>query len=342
VVLISVGIMALAALLAVVFSRLISRPIVLLAKETEKIEHLILESDLRVKSKISEICLMDHAIASMRIALRSFSRYIPKEIVKRLVEKGQDISLGGEKKEVTIFFSDIAGFTTIAENCPTEELLELLASYFDALSKIILAHQGTIDKYMGDSIMAFWGAPIDMPDHARQCCLAALKCKVFLAAFNARNKKEGRPEFNTRMGICSGPVIVGNIGTEERINYTVIGDSVNTASRLQAAGKTYHTAILINEETKRMVGDEFLVRPLDVIGLRGKKKETKIFELVGLASGDPALRATEEQTALCSAFTEAFSAFQSGDKNRAKELFEKIHQQFPEDHAAALYLERLR
>ncbi|HEY4832263.1 MAG TPA: cache domain-containing protein, partial [Waddliaceae bacterium] len=160
-ILISIAILALTALAVAFFAKRISKPIVQLTNEIDRIKHLDLESEKRVQSHIQEISLLDSSIASMRLALRSFGRYMPKEIVKQLMEKGKEISIGGEKKEIIVFFSDIADFTPIAESLPIEELMPLLSDYFDLLSKVILESQGTIDKYIGDSVMAFWGAPND-------------------------------------------------------------------------------------------------------------------------------------------------------------------------------------
>ncbi len=323
------------------FSKRISKPIVNLAKEIDKITNLDLASNERVNSNIVEIRMISYSVVALRNGIRSFSRYVPKEIVKQLLAQGKEIDLYVEKMTLTILFSDIQNFTTISEHYNLDTLMLLVNEYFDGLSKIILDYQGTIDKYIGDSIMAFWGAPIPNPDHAILACSTALKCHAFVQKFNQKCKDEGKPELITRFGIGGGNVVVGNIGTRERMNYTVMGDAVNTASRLQLTNKTYHVNIIISEEVYHHLNNEFLVRPLDTVEVRGKKEKIKIFELVAILHPDPTIEATPEQKELCEAFTQAYELFQKGDYSAAREIFTKIHKKFPQDYPTELYLTRI-
>jgi adenylate cyclase len=317
------------------FAKRISSPIVEISKEINKITHLDFSNEhKRIKSKILEIKMLDEATAALSSAMRSFEKYLPKEVVRLLLSRGREIELGGEKKEITILFTDIQDFTTIAEALPTEELMSLLGEYFDLLSKIILEHQGTIDKYIGDSIMAFWGAPIENKDHALLACKAALACQEAVIKLNEKRKEKGQPEFFTRIGITTGVAIVGNIGTEKRMNYTVIGDIVNTASRFQNINKIYHTSIIISEALREKIQGAFLTRPLDVIEVKGKMIQVPIFELVGVHG--------KSDESLYRRFQEAYEAYQQQDKKRALALFEEIHQNFPEDYPTQFYLERLK
>jgi len=201
VVLISLLILLVAGLLVIFFSRRISAPIVALSEEINKITRLDLESDKRVKSNVQEIYLIDSSIADMRIALRSFSRYVPKEIVKELLLRGQDIVVGGEMKFVTTLFADLTGFTPITETYPIKTVNALLAEYFDGLSKIILAHQGNIDKYTGDGLMAMWGAPQPIEEPEEKACTAALLCQSWESSLNRSRRERNLPEFHTRFGI---------------------------------------------------------------------------------------------------------------------------------------------
>ena len=257
------------------FSKRISNPIVILSKEIDKIKRLELDSTISVFSKIKEIMLMNQSITSMRLAFRSFVRYVPKRVVIDLLERGKEIGLGGEKKELTIFFSDINDFTPIAEAYPTSFVMQTLNQYLDDLSKVILEHEGTIDKYVGDGIMAFWGAPLNVPDHARRACLTALLCQQHVENINAQFRAENKPEFSTRIGISAGTVILGNVGTDERFNYTVIGDPVNATARIQDLNKIFKTKTIISDDTYRQVGQAFLVRPLDFIEVKGKKEQAQ-------------------------------------------------------------------
>ncbi|HSX03677.1 MAG TPA: adenylate/guanylate cyclase domain-containing protein [Rhabdochlamydiaceae bacterium] len=340
--LISIVILILAGIIVVYVSKKISTPIVVLAGEIDKIRQLDLESKLRVKSNIKEIQIMDSSIAAMRSALASFGRYVPKEIVKQLILKEDEIVLGGEKKEITVFFSDIAGFTSIAETVPTDLLMSLLTDYFGPLSKIILENGGTIDKYIGDSIMAFWNAPLDVPDHPIKACQTALLCGVSLRALNQRLKEQNKPQLPTRIGINTGKAFIGNIGTPVRMNYTAIGDVVNIAERLEQIAKEYHVAIVISDDLYQKTKEKFLVRPLDHVAVKGRKEKIKIYELVAEIDGEKEISATKEQIKLCTAFTNAYEAFYQDNKEKAHALFESILEQFPGDFPTQLYLERLK
>lgn len=342
VLLIIIAITLLAMLIIVYFAKLISDPIVLLSNEIDRIRQLDLTSENRVDSHIKEIHLIDNSVSSMRHAFRSFVRYVPKEIVKQLLEKQEQIGLGGEKKKIAVFFSDVINFTSISERLPVEELMPLLQEYFEGISKIILNGKGMIDKYMGDGIMAFWGAPLEISDQSTYCCLAALHCKRFLSELNTKRKKEQKPEFYTRIGIDVGTVIVGNIGTNDRMNYTAIGNAVNLASRLEQINKVYHTAIVISECVQQELGDRFLVRPLDDVEIRGKKEKEKIYELVACHEGEEDLLPSERQKELCHRFVESYEAFHEGNEERALELFQALHRDFPEDAPTQIYLERLK
>ncbi len=236
----------LSSLVVAYFAQKLSAPIVVLTDEITQIKNLELKKERRIASLIQEIFLIDSAVAAMRVAMRSFILYVPKEIVKQLLGQNKEIALGGEKKEVSIFFSDIADFTSIAETQNPEILMPQLSEYFDGVSKIILQTQGTIDKYMGDGVMAFWGAPIELPNHAFACAQATLLCNHFVKQLNERRIKEQKAPFYTRFGINVGTVIVGNIGTPDRLNYTLLGDAVNAAARLQSVNKLFHTQIIIS------------------------------------------------------------------------------------------------
>ncbi len=335
-------ILIIAILVVVYLAKRLSKPIVLLAEEVDKVRKLDFSHEVRVDSRIKEIYLMDEAIALMRSAMHSFTCYIPKEIVRALFSQNKEIELGGEKTEVTVLFSDIEGFTTIMEEQPTETLMSLLAEYFDSLSKIILESHGTIDKYIGDSIMAFWGAPTPLPDHVQVSAQAVLLCKAFVLEFNRRCKEKNLPPFKTRFGINSGVAIVGNIGTPERMNYTLIGDVVNMASRMQNKNKDYGTTILIGEAVYQKLGDQFLVRPIDVVELRGRKEKTKLYELVAMKMGPKEILATPQEIDLCARFAKAYEAVQANQLSEAKKLFEALAKDFPDDHPTQVYLERLR
>jgi adenylate cyclase len=337
VVFISIAILLLTSLLTIYFSKRISKPIVILADEVNKIKQLNLDSNVRVFSHINEINLLDSSIAAMRSTIRSFSRYVPKEIVKKLVEMGQEIELGGEKREITLLFSDITGFTSFAEGMPLDALNVFLTEYFDGMSKTVLRNLGTIDKYIGDGMMAFWDAPDFLPDHAAKGCLAALECQEFVKEFNAKQKEKGLPELKTRIGLNTGEVIVGNVGTKERMNYTVIGDVVNGTERIQEMNKVFHTSIVIGEELEKRIGDRFVTRPLDIAELKGKKGKIQIYELLATKEN-----VKPEERELAESFTKAYQLYHAGNLTESRTLFQDILQKFPNDYPTQLYLERIK
>ncbi|MBS0603947.1 MAG: hypothetical protein JSS60_02800 [Verrucomicrobia bacterium] len=339
--LVMIGILILSIPIIIYFAKRISTPIVTLAEEVNKIKELDLSSDTRVNTNIKEVYLIDKSIAAMRHVIRSFFKYVPKEIVSSLFEKNEEIALGGEIKELTIFFSDIADFTTIAENYSIDVLNPLLSEYFAHMTKIILHSKGTIDKFLSDGIMAFWGAPVDSENTASDACIAALRCNAMLATLNQRRREEGKPEFITRFGINTGFVIVGNIGTEDRMNYTVIGDAVNTTYRLLRVDKEYHTSILLSEDAKKHLSEDFVLRPLDVVEVKGKREKIKVYELMGKMWGID-VHPTEDQITLCRMFTEAYEAMDHGDIKQARSLFTAIAAKFPDDYPTQIYLKRLK
>ncbi len=211
----------------------------------------------------------------------AFEHYVNKEVVEQIIKDPHMLELGGAKRNVTAFFSDIAGFTSISEKMEPEKLVNFLNRYLDEMTMIILDHKGTLDKYEGDAIMAFWGAPIPLESHAKNTCLAAIENQKKLVIFREECEKEGLPPINVRIGINSGEVIAGNMGSENRFDYTIMGDNVNLASRLEGINKQYGTEIIISENTYKQVKDDFVCRELDQIRVKGKEQPVRIYELIG-------------------------------------------------------------
>ena len=337
--LICLGILLMAIVLAVLLSRSISTPIKLLTVEAKKIRDFHLEDSPAIGSRIKEIQLLNHAVAAMRTGLRAFRRYVPAELVRQLIQTGEGANLGGHKRELTVFFSDISGFTTIAEHLGPEELMLHLSDYFDEITRILSEQKGTVDKYIGDSIMAFWGAPLPDEEHAARACRAALLCRERLKVLNKKWAAAGKVALPTRMGISTGETVVGNVGSSERINYTVMGDNVNLASRLEGVNRLYGTQILVNRTTYEQVAEEFWFRPVDLIKVKGKSIETTVYELMG-GKGDE-----EEMDYLawfCRDFTLGFEAYKNRDFAGGEAIFGRLSKKFPSDGLAALYLKRCR
>jgi len=209
-----------------------------------------------------------------------FGKYVSPVVIDNLIKNPDKINLGGEKRNITIFFSDIRGFTSISEKLEPEELVRLLNDYLTEMTSIIIKNQGLVDKFMGDAIMAFWGAPLDQPDHAEMACLSSLEMMDKLRELQKKWKKEGIPSFDIGIGLNSGDAIVGNMGSSNRFDYTAMGDNVNIASRLEGLNKIYGTNIIISENTYKIIKDKFKTRKLDTVKVKGKKKPIVIYELL--------------------------------------------------------------
>ncbi|HTR81698.1 MAG TPA: CHASE2 domain-containing protein [Bacteroidota bacterium] len=210
-----------------------------------------------------------------------FSQYLNPHVVNELIAHPERLKLGGERKELTVLFSDIAGFTTFSEKLPPEELVLVLNEYLSAMTDIVFKNDGTLDKYEGDAVMAFWGAPIALDNNAFHACTAALEMQERLISIREKWNAEGKPNVHVRIGLNTGEMVVGNMGGIGKFDYTVIGDSVNLGSRLEGANKEYGTYIMASERTQELVKDHFLFRELDLLIVKGKTKPIKVFELLG-------------------------------------------------------------
>lgn len=214
-----------------------------------------------------------------RFIKSTFSSYVNPELVDILIQNPDMLKLGGDSKDLTILFSDIRSFTTLSEGMTSEYLINFLNVYLTRMTDIVMDSSGTLDKYIGDAVMAFWGAPIVLPNNALSACKAALDMMKALKDFNEERAKVGDKSIDIGIGINSGVVSVGNVGSEKRKNYTVIGDAVNLASRLEGANKYYGTHIIVSEFTYEKIKDVAVVRELDLMTVKGKKLPVKIYEL---------------------------------------------------------------
>jgi len=266
-------------------SRSIARPLATLAEQVDRVRRLDLADAPAVPTRIREVALIGDSVQNMRTGLRSFKKYVPAEVVTRLLDSRKEAVIEGEKRELTIFFSDIADFTSISERLSPEELVARLGTYFEEVTGILIQGSGTVDKFIGDAVMGFWGAPTPLAGHAELACRAALAAQESIARLNRRWEAEGGQPFHTRMGIHTGEAIVGNVGFEGRMNYTAIGDSVNLASRLEGLNKVYGTRILVSETTLQAAGPAVLARPVDLVAVKGRERAIVIFELLAMRAG---------------------------------------------------------
>jgi len=316
--------------IAWLLARRVSRPLIALAGEMAKAGRLELDELQGRPSLFREIDRMNTALLQMKHGLRSFARYVPRDLVRTLVASGLDAELTGEVRTLTVFFSDLVGFTALAESRTPEELVKFLATYFDDMSTIIAREHGTVDKYMGDGIMAFWGAPTTVEDHAKRACFAALACQQ-----RVRELAKQGTHLATRIGVATGDVLVGNIGSTERMNYTVMGDTANLASRIEGINKQYGTQLMISESTFLAAGDAIVARPIDVVAVKGKKQGIRLYELLARASDHDA-----QAVELAAQSTRALDAYVGRRFDEAAALWGEILAKHPGDAAAAAMSER--
>lgn len=265
-----------------------------------------------------------------------FSQYVPKSVVDELIANPDLLKLGGERRRMSVLFCDIAGFTTFSEHLPPEELIALLNEYLTEMSQVIADHRGIIDKYEGDLVMAEFGAPLWYEDHAVACCRAALKMQIKLAEMREQWRAEGKVELFSRIGINTGEMIAGNMGSRQLFDYTVMGDAVNLASRLEGANKNYFTNIMIGQETWKDVEKQFVTRPLDFLRVKGKTAPVEVYELVAEASD----RVTPQKYQVLELFSQGFEKYRRREFDAAREIFEQALKLGPDDGPARIYAQR--
>ena len=313
--------------------RVIAKPLITVVDELKHVERFELDQVRRHPSNVIELANLSTAIADMAGGLAAFRKYIPADLVRTLLREGVEPRPGGSIRTLTVMFADIAGFTGLSERLG-DQIIPLLSRYLDTVSREVSGHGGTIDKFIGDAVMAFWGAPAANPDHAVDACRAALASQSALRASGLADD-HGRL-VKVRIGINSGDMLVGNVGSELRLNYTVIGDAVNVASRLEGANKEYGTDIIIGEETRRLAGERIHVRELDRLVVYGRAGGLAIYELLGVAENGA------EPPRWAALYESALAAYRAQDFARAMSLFQQVLAAKGSDHPAQIMLERCR
>ncbi len=266
----------------------------------------------------------------------TFEKYVSPSIVAEILADPSNIELGGKKMELTVMFSDVRGFTTISEKLDPRALSDLLNSYLTPMTSLVFENKGTLDKYMGDAIMAFWGAPIHFEDHAKWACRCALQSIVKLKELQLDWVAKGLPEIDIGIGLNSGEMSVGNMGSLTVRSYTIMGDAVNLGSRLEGINKQYGTRIIISEFTQRAAGESFITREIDWVKVKGKKLPVRIFEL--MSEGAPSAEATE----LLKNWNAAFVAYHDKKFTESLNSFNLVLQLVPNDEPSKLYVERCK
>ena len=266
----------------------------------------------------------------------TLTRYVTKDVVDLILEHPENIILDGEERTATVLFCDIRGFTSISERMQPKELVHMLREYFTLMVGAVFTFQGTVDKFIGDCIMAIFGAPTPQPNHAALAVLAALEMKKLLQQFNAKHAWGIKDSLRIGVGINTGDVVVGNIGSEQRLEYTAIGDAVNLASRLEGINKQYGTEIIVSESTYFQVGENnILAREIDEVRVKGKQKPVKIYEILGYQD-----EMSDAHQQLCRHFVQGLECYRSRKWEQALRVFQDALECVPSDTPSRLYIER--
>ncbi|MEK7529272.1 MAG: adenylate/guanylate cyclase domain-containing protein [Patescibacteria group bacterium] len=266
---------------------------------------------------------------------KAFAHYVNESVVEQIVQHPELLRLGGERRTVSVLFTDIVSFTSLAEGMEPEAVVTLLNEYLDVMSAVVFQNKGTLDKYEGDAIMAFFGAPLSFSDHAELACRSALAMRHALSALHEKWSREGKPLIDFKVGISTGDVIVGNLGSKDRFDYTVIGDTVNLGARLESANRRYGTKILIDAATKEKVEGMFVFRTLDMLRVKGKQKPVQVYELMGEqgAIGEQGLEILKD-------FEDGRALYAKGNFPIAMQYFNSALEKYSSDGPSQIFRDR--
>jgi adenylate cyclase len=274
-------VLALGVAVSIVFARAISRSLSQLTEQALRLKQFDFAEMPPIRSHIAEIVDLAGAIAAARTAIRSFGFYVPKELVRRIVGSGLFDRDSAARQEVTVMFTDIKDFTTFSELNEPEMVVAALSDYFELMNSIVEAHGGSVIQFIGDAVYAMWNAPVADPDHAANACRCALDIQSALTTFNAARLADGKPELLTRIGIHTGAAVVGNVGAEDRLQYTAIGDTINVAARLEGLNKELGSKILVSRETRVRCADSFAFAGHGQIQVKGRAEPVEVYEPTG-------------------------------------------------------------
>jgi len=319
----------------------ISKPLAKLSGEAELIRSFQLEDPIKMESRVREINTLIRSMSGMKSTIREVSKFVPKALVKDILESENEVAVGGQTRRVSLLFTDVKDFLHIAEGVPAESLMVNLSEYFEELASLIIKDNGTVDKFIGDAIFAFWNAPLPVDRHEHVACATAVKCRRASRQLNERWIEKGLPPWHTRFGVHVGEAVLGNVGSSDRIDYTAIGDTVNIAARLEGLNKYYGTGILVSRQIADICSDEFLFRRIDRSQPKGAGKPLDVFELLGLIDGPEEYRVDPADAKLVRDWNEVYEVYASQDWLRTLDALEAFAAEHPEDVVAGIYLDRV-
>lgn len=315
--------------IGILLSRTVVAPLHSIAEETKLIRRLSFEDRSLGNSHFEEIAEITDAYKSLKRGLRALEKYVPLKLVRTLLVDDQEPALGGRIEELTIFFSDIRGFSTFSEELTPEQLADMLGRYLQTMTNTVSNEAGTVDKFIGDAVMAFWNAPKPVEDHAYKGVVAALACQ------EAVGKMKEADLLYTRIGVHTARVMVGNFGAVDRMSYTVLGDGVNLAARLEGVNKEYGTRIMISEATYAQVRGRIVCRRIDRIAVKGKSQATDVYEVLGLEG-----KVSADMLEAAKAYEEGFAAYLDRDFAGALMKFRHAADKRGDDKAVETLMER--
>ncbi len=329
--LISLAILFVAIVAVAALAGWIATPIIRIREMADKITELNLLPVSNFQSPFIEINSLQQSMERMRGALDIFIRYVPRELVRNLILSNQGVEVGGTRREITVMFSDIEDFTTLTEKLTPEEVMSQTSMYFEQLTFAVQANRGTIDKYIGDSIMAIWNAPADDPSHIDNACRGTLTAHSLSEELNKNLIAQGFRAMRTRFGLHVGEALVGNIGARDRMQYTCLGACVNLASRIEGLNKQYGTSILVSDAIRRKASREFLFRRVDIVEAKGTSVPVTLYELIGERGEDAAFFVGSEELKRASKYEEAFDFYLHKEFTHAFNILDKLSKEAPND-----------
>lgn len=315
-------------------SRVFSRPLQKLATEADAIRAFELEGPVEVASRVREIQALSVSMDRMKSGLRTFGVYVPKDLVRQMMSRSSPPRLGGERREITVLFTDVAGFTPIADGLEPEVVMQRMSAYFETATTALRQHGGTIDKFMGDAVMAMWNALVDDPAHAHSACRAVLAVREALTELSMRLVADGLAPMPTRFGLHTGAAVVGNVGSSERMNFTALGATVNLAARLEPLNKVFGTEILVSDQIAERVREHFHLRSVAIVRPKGVGLPLRIHELLGE-------RRSEDDFGWTSQWETGFEAFVDGNLEASTEGLECLPEALDTDPVRTRLLGRI-